>query len=359
MSASTSTVDTGTEPVRVATPVRTRSSDALTIAWRNLLNIRRNPQLLVFATIQPVIFVLMFRYVFGGAIRGPVQYGPTSTSSCPGSSCRRSCSVRSPRASASPTTCRRAWSTGSVRCPWRARPCSSGRTLADLVRNLFVVLLMCVVGYLVGWRPSTNAFAIACGVGLVLAFSYSLSWMFAIVGLMAPDSETAQAASFPILAPLVFASSAFVPVATMPELAADVRRAPAGFRGGRRRTRPDHRWPDPRATCSARSRGSSASSRCARRSPSAQLPPRGVAGRGGLSRCAGRYRPSPARNSSVVFTCGNGASGTGRPSARGRAVPTHRPGAIRRDAPAGRSRAPLRCGGRTRPSLLLRRAIRA
>jgi ABC-2 type transport system permease protein/oleandomycin transport system permease protein len=91
-----------------------------------------------------------------------------------------------------------------------------GRTLADLVRNVFVVLLMCLVGFLVGWRVHTNVVAVAAGIGLVLAFAYALSWIFAIVGLSVPDSETAQAASFPLLAPLVFASSAFVPVSSMP-----------------------------------------------------------------------------------------------------------------------------------------------
>jgi ABC-2 type transport system permease protein/oleandomycin transport system permease protein len=91
-----------------------------------------------------------------------------------------------------------------------------GRTLADLLRNVFVVVLMVVVGFIVGWTVHTNVVAVTAGLGLVLAFAYSLSWVFAIVGLSVPDSETAQAASFPVLAPLVFASSAFVPVSSMP-----------------------------------------------------------------------------------------------------------------------------------------------
>jgi ABC-2 type transport system permease protein/oleandomycin transport system permease protein len=92
-----------------------------------------------------------------------------------------------------------------------------GRTLADLVRNVFVVLLMCVVGYLVGWRPHTDALSVIGSIGLVTAFAYSLSWVFAIIGMSVRDGETAQAASFPILAPLVFASTAFVPLNTMPD----------------------------------------------------------------------------------------------------------------------------------------------
>ena len=91
-----------------------------------------------------------------------------------------------------------------------------GRTTADLARNFFVMILMCVVGFAVGWRIHTNVWGLLAAIGLILAFSYSLSWIFAFVGLSVKDAETAQAASFPILAPLVFASSAFVPVQTMP-----------------------------------------------------------------------------------------------------------------------------------------------
>jgi ABC-2 type transport system permease protein len=188
--------------------------DALTIAWRNLLNIRRNPQLLVFATIQPVIFVLMFRYVFGGAIKVPgvsyvdylmpgifvqtVVFGSLTTGVGLAEDLQKGLVDR-----------------------FRSLPMARsavliGRTLADLVRNVFVVALMCAVGLIVGWNPSASLSAILAGLGLVLAFSYSLSWLFAIVGLAVRNGETAQAASFPLLAPLVFASSAFVPVASMP-----------------------------------------------------------------------------------------------------------------------------------------------
>jgi ABC-2 type transport system permease protein len=180
----------------------------------DLLNIRRNPQLLVFATIQPVIFVLMFRYVFGGAIKVPgvsyvdylmpgifvqtVVFGSLTTGVGLAEDLQKGLVDR-----------------------FRSLPMARsavliGRTLADLVRNVFVVALMCAVGLIVGWNPSASLPAILAGLGLVLAFSYSLSWLFAIVGLAVRNGETAQAASFPLLAPLVFASSAFVPVASMP-----------------------------------------------------------------------------------------------------------------------------------------------
>jgi ABC-2 type transport system permease protein len=189
--------------------------DALTIAWRNLLNIRRNPQLLVFATIQPIVFVLMFRYVFGGSITVPgykhyvdylmpgifvqtVVFGALTTGVGLADDLQKGLVER-----------------------FRSLPMARsavlvGRTLADLVRNIFVVLLMAAMGFLVGWHVGTNVIALVAGLSLVVLFAYSLSWVFAIVGMSVPDGETAQAASFPILAPLVFASSAFVSVDRMP-----------------------------------------------------------------------------------------------------------------------------------------------
>jgi ABC transporter DrrB family efflux protein len=92
----------------------------------------------------------------------------------------------------------------------------AGRTTADLARNVFVASLMAAVGFAVGFRVHTNALAFLAGMLLVLLFGYVLSWVFATVGLAVGDPETAQAAAFPVMAPLVFASSAFVPVSTMP-----------------------------------------------------------------------------------------------------------------------------------------------
>jgi ABC transporter DrrB family efflux protein len=92
----------------------------------------------------------------------------------------------------------------------------AGRTLADLGRNVFVAILMAVVGFAVGFHYHTNFLEFLGGMGLVLLFGYSLSWVFASLGLAVGDPESAQAAVFPIMAPLVFASSAFVPVGSMP-----------------------------------------------------------------------------------------------------------------------------------------------
>jgi ABC-2 type transport system permease protein len=191
--------------------------DAMTLAWRNILNIRRNPQLLVFATIQPIVFVLMFRYVFGGAINTASLGGvPYVDYLMPGIFVQTVVFGALTTAVGLSTDL----SLGLIE-RFRSLPIARsavlvGRTTADLARNLFVILLMCVVGYAIGWRISTGVFGLVSAIALILAFSYSLCWVFAFVGLSVRDPETAQAASFPILAPLIFASSAFVPVATMP-----------------------------------------------------------------------------------------------------------------------------------------------
>ena len=92
----------------------------------------------------------------------------------------------------------------------------TGRTTADLVRNMVVMVIVTVVGIAVGFRPSTGVAAYLAGVALILLFAYAVSWGFAIIGLSAPNAETAQVMSFPLLFPLVFVSSAFVPVSSMP-----------------------------------------------------------------------------------------------------------------------------------------------
>jgi ABC transporter DrrB family efflux protein len=188
--------------------------DALAITWRNLLTIRRLPQLLVFATVQPLLFVLMFRYVFGGAIQVPgvdyvnflmagifaqvVTFGAINTG----------------------VGLAEDKNTGLIErlrtLPMARSAVLAGRTAADLVRNVFVVLLMLGIGFAVGFRVQTDGWHLVLGLVVLLLFGFALSWVFALIGLTVPNAESAQAASFPLLLPLVFASSAFVSTATMP-----------------------------------------------------------------------------------------------------------------------------------------------
>jgi ABC transporter DrrB family efflux protein len=193
----------------------TAVSDTLAIMARNLIAYRRVPQLLVFSTIQPVVFVLLFRYVFGGAISTPgvpyvdylmpgifaqtVAFGALNTSIGLAADLNQGLIER------------------FRSLPMARSAVLAGRTLADLVRNVFVVLLMFIVGFAVGWRVHTGVLPLIAAMLIVLLFGYALSWVFATVGLVVGDPEAAQAAAFPVMAPLVFASSAFVPVSSMPD----------------------------------------------------------------------------------------------------------------------------------------------
>jgi ABC transporter DrrB family efflux protein len=189
--------------------------DTFAIVQRNLIGYRRVPQLLVFSTIQPVIFVLMFRYVFGGAVEvpGPIPYVDFLM---PGifvqtvvfGSIATAIGLAADLKSGLMERFRALAMTRSA--------VLTGRTIADSLRNVFVIALMMGVGFLVGWRIHTSMLSLVAAALLVLLFGYAMSWIFATVGLAVGDPETAQAAAFPVLAPLVFASSAFVPVETMP-----------------------------------------------------------------------------------------------------------------------------------------------
>jgi len=188
--------------------------DMLWVTQRNLIGLKRTPQLLVFATIQPVIFVLMFRYVFGGAINVPGI--PYVDFLMPGIFVQTTVFGAMGAAIGLATDLKSGLLERFRSLPMARSAVLGGRTLADLARNSFVAALMAAVGFAVGFRIHTNALAFFAAMLLVLLFGYALCWVFAALGLAVGDPETAQAAAFPVMAPLVFASSAFVPVSSMP-----------------------------------------------------------------------------------------------------------------------------------------------
>jgi ABC transporter DrrB family efflux protein len=190
--------------------------DTRTIAMRNLLSITRQPQLIVFSTIQPIIFVLMFTYVFGGAIHIPGMELPYVDYLMPGIFCQTVVFGSINTGIGLSDDLQKGLIERFRSLPMARSAVLAGRTFADLVRNVFVVALMLIVGFSVGFRVQTNFFGLLAGIAVLLLFAFSMTWIFAIVGLSAASPETAQAMSFPILAPLVFASSAFVSTSTMP-----------------------------------------------------------------------------------------------------------------------------------------------
>ena len=193
----------------------TNVSDTLVMTQRNLMRYLRLPRLLVFSSIQPIMFVILFAYVFGGAIRTPgvnyidylipgilvqtVMFGATQTTTGLADDLSKGIVDR-----------------------FRSLPMArgavlAGRTLADgLLRNLFIVGLMLAVGAIIGFRFEGSVWQALASVGVVAAFGFAFSWISALIGLSTRDPETAQVAGFIWVFPLVFASSAFVPVQTMP-----------------------------------------------------------------------------------------------------------------------------------------------
>jgi ABC-2 type transport system permease protein/oleandomycin transport system permease protein len=190
-------------------------SDTMVLARRNLLRIPRQPDLLVSFTVQPVIFVLLFVYVFGGAIQTPgfdyvdflmpgiivqtVAFGGFVTAIGLSDDLRKGLIDRFRSLPMTP---------GAV---------LAGRTLADVATNTVSLAVMVGVGLAVGFRFDASVLEIMAGIGLALLFGYAFSWIFAFMALISSSPESAQAIGFILVFPLTFASSAFVPVDTMPD----------------------------------------------------------------------------------------------------------------------------------------------
>jgi len=189
-------------------------SDIAVITRRNLKRIARTPRLLAVSSIQPVMFVLLFRYVFGGAIHVPGG----------GSYINYLVPAILLQATLFGATTAVAMSTdlaGGMIDRFRSLPMSrsavlAGRALADMLRSVAVVALVLVVSIVIGFRFNNGVAGAAGALVLALAFGFAFIWLFALVGMLVKDPETAQLAGFLPIFPLIFASSAFVPVQTMP-----------------------------------------------------------------------------------------------------------------------------------------------
>jgi ABC-2 type transport system permease protein len=192
-------------------------SDALAMSRRNLIRYVRIPTLLVFSTIQPVMFVLLFNYVFGGAIGKSlppgisyidflmagifvqtVVFGSTNTGVALAEDLTKGMIDR------------------FRSLPMARSAVLAGRTLSDMVRNTFVVFLMTLVGMLVGFRWHAGIGPAIGALVLTVMFGLAFSWISATIGLKVRDVESAQTAGFIWIFPLTFASSVFVPIYTMP-----------------------------------------------------------------------------------------------------------------------------------------------
>jgi ABC transporter DrrB family efflux protein len=207
-------------PTTIVTPERSRISvsetiaDSRLMAARQMRKVLRRPMFVVYLFVQPVIFVLLFRYVFGGAINtGRIAYvnyllpGIIVMTAVFGS-LTTGLGLTEDLAS------------GAVD-RFRSLPIAQsavlvGRTTADLVTNVITVAVMLLIGIAVGFRPNQPLYDLVAALALVLAFAYVFSWISAFVGVTVRNPETAQSVGFIWVFPLVFASSAFVPTEHMP-----------------------------------------------------------------------------------------------------------------------------------------------
>jgi ABC transporter DrrB family efflux protein len=192
-------------------------TDARVVSVRNLRHFVRQPDLLVFSTIQPIMFVLLFTYVFGGAISHSLPPSVSYIDYLLPGILVQSVTFRASQTAVGLSDDLKLGVIDRFRSMPMARSAVLiGRTLADLVRNILIILLMIIVGYIIGFRFQAGvAQALGC-MALVTAFGLALSWIFAFVALSVRSAEAAQTAGFVVLFPLVFASSVFVPVSTLP-----------------------------------------------------------------------------------------------------------------------------------------------
>lgn len=185
--------------------------DGWVITKRNLIKIKRVPEILVFVIISPIMFVLLFAYVFGGAINAgdgvgykefliggifaqTVVFGAVFTGAGLAEDMQKGIIDR-----------------------FRSLPMSPaavlvGRTTSDVVYNVLSLIIMALTGLLVGWRIREGAIDALAGFGLLLLFAYAISWVMAWIGLLVPSVEVINNASFIVIMPLTFVSNAFVPL---------------------------------------------------------------------------------------------------------------------------------------------------
>src|ERR1035438_6673561 len=202
----------------MATPhhsaLRFAARDGVPRPRRNLLALIRVPTQLVFMVIQPVMFVLLFRYIFSAL--GTFTGGNYVNFLIPGILVQTTIFGAVGTAIGLAEDLQRGLIERFKALPMARMAVLAGRTLADSARNVIVLIIITGVGYLVGFRPHGGFFDYIAACLMMLLFAYCLSWGFAFIGLAAPNSETAQAMTFPLIFPLTFASAIFVPVDKMP-----------------------------------------------------------------------------------------------------------------------------------------------
>jgi ABC transporter DrrB family efflux protein len=198
--------------------VRRLVTDTMIIAERNLVRLPRSPDLLLAFTVQPIMFVLLFRYVFGGAIKTPVPYVDWLI---PGIVVQNIAFGGFVTAIGLNEDVHKGLIDRFRSLPMARPAVLAGRTMADIVTNFLGIVVLVVTGLIIGFSFSSPVVHVIAGVGLLLLFGYAFSWFFALVGLLVGSPESANSVGFIAVFPLTFISSAFVPVQSMPTVLRD------------------------------------------------------------------------------------------------------------------------------------------
>jgi ABC transporter DrrB family efflux protein len=209
---------TTTTPPRPGAMART-VSDVAVITRRNLLRTVRLPDVLVLSATMPVIFIVMFTHVFGGAIQGalpPAAAGSYVNWLLPGLLAQFALFGGGATASGLVEDLAKGVIDRFRSLPMARSAVLAGRTLSDLVRSALTLTLMLAVGFGMGFRPQTSLLGLLAALAVGLAFGWAWSWVMALLGLMVRSAEAVQAAVFMVVFPLAFTSSVFVLTQTMP-----------------------------------------------------------------------------------------------------------------------------------------------
>jgi ABC transporter DrrB family efflux protein len=191
-------------------------SDTFVLARRNLLRIARQPDLLTAFTVQPIMFVLLFVYVFGGAIAVPAAFDGYADFLIPGIVIQNIAFGGFATALGLADDLNRGLIDRFRSLPMARSAVLAGRTVADIATNTLSLVIVVIVGLIVGFGFNESVPSILLGFLLVLMIGYAFSWVFAYIGLISGSPESANAFGFMAIFPLTFISSAFVPPETMP-----------------------------------------------------------------------------------------------------------------------------------------------
>jgi ABC-2 type transport system permease protein len=198
-------------------------ADAVTMTKRNLIHIPRVPELLFFSTIQPIMFVLLFSVVFGGAFKIPgMGSGGYREYIMAGIFVQTVAFSSGSTAVGLAEDLQRGLMDRFRSLPMFRGAVLMGRTFADLVRMTFVMFIMVITGLIAGWRIRDGIPSALAGFALILFFAYAMCWLAATIGLSVGNAETANTAAFVWLFPVTFLSNAFAPVGSLPEWAQQV-----------------------------------------------------------------------------------------------------------------------------------------